>query len=273
MAAAPFVLAGSVAAGLALAAAVAIFAPLLAALIWRRRTGAAWTVFGAGALVFFVSQGVLRIPWQALLAKWVHQQGDSRPGLQLGFIVFSSFTAGLFEETGRYVGYRKLVKTTRDLRGGVMYGLGHGGIESILLVGLSLAGLLVAGVLASMGKIPPGPAYDGITKQLGGMSFGLALLGGVERLSALAVHVGLSLVVLQAFNRGGAKWVLLSIALHTAVNTFGVLAAKHSSGAVAELAIAAMAAAILITGVRLQRGRERFAGAPAGPTFEAGQAS
>jgi len=259
MAAAPFVLDGSVAAGLALAAAVAIFAPLIAAVVWRRRTGAAWTVFGAGALVFFISQGVLRIPWQALLAKWVYQQGDSRPGLQLAFVIFSSFTAGLFEETGRYVGYRKLIKTTRDLRGSVMYGLGHGGIESILLVGLSMAGLLVAGVLASMGKIPPGPAYDGIAKQLGGLSFGLALLGGVERLSALATHVGLSLVVLQAFTRGGAKWVLLSIALHTSVNTFGVLAAKLGSGALAEVAIALMAAAILITGVRLQRGRERSA--------------
>ncbi len=98
------------------------------------------TAFGAGALVFLVSQVILRLPWQIPLGRWVQEHQE----WLIPFLLLSSLTAGLFEETGRWAGYRYLLKE-RSLRIGVMFGLGHGALEAILLAGLPLAGLLVAG--------------------------------------------------------------------------------------------------------------------------------
>src|SRR5687768_15449301 len=65
------------------------------------------------------------------------------------WIVVLSFSAGLFEEGGRWLGYRWLFRPEeRTWRPGIVYGLGHGGLESMVLIAglatLSLVGLLVA---------------------------------------------------------------------------------------------------------------------------------
>jgi uncharacterized membrane protein YhfC len=119
------------AAGLALAGTICLVGPILLAVWWRRRTGAPFAAFRAGALVFFVAQVVLRFPWQIPLARRI----QSHPELMLRFLIFSALTAGIFEETGRWLGYRYLVRERTPLTG-VMMGLGHGGLESMLLVGI-----------------------------------------------------------------------------------------------------------------------------------------
>src|SRR4051794_20280934 len=96
----------------------------------------------AGAPVFFVSQVVLRFPWQIPLAHSMYRH----PRWLIQFLLLSSLTAGLFEETGRWLGYRFLLwEATR--RTGTMFGLGHGGLESILLAGFPLASLVVTWIL------------------------------------------------------------------------------------------------------------------------------
>jgi uncharacterized membrane protein YhfC len=62
--------------GLALAAAICLIGPILLALWWHRRTGAPFRALGAGALVFFVSQLVLRLPWQIPLGRWVQRHRE-----------------------------------------------------------------------------------------------------------------------------------------------------------------------------------------------------
>ncbi|MDF3053898.1 MAG: YhfC intrarane metalloprotease, partial [Geminicoccaceae bacterium] len=54
----------TIATSLAVAALVCLVGPVLAALWWHRRTAAPFAALGTGALVFFVSQVVLRLPWQ-----------------------------------------------------------------------------------------------------------------------------------------------------------------------------------------------------------------
>jgi uncharacterized membrane protein YhfC len=242
----------SAAAGLAVAAAVCLLGPILVAVWWRRRIGASFTVFGAGALVFFVAQIVLRFPWQIPLGRWV--QGHRE--WVVPFLLFSAFTAGLFEEAGRWAGYRYLVRDERTRRTGVMFGLGHGGLEAILLVGLPLAGLLGAWVMASRGMIPPGPALDAIERQTATLDFWSVQLATVERASSMALHVGLALIVLQVWLRGSLRWLILAIGIHFAVNALGALLLHglHLSAVLAELAVAVMALGVLAAGWRLSRG-------------------
>jgi uncharacterized membrane protein YhfC len=258
----PFALAPDVAAGLLLSAALAFFAPVIAAAVWRRRSGAPLWIWAAGAVVFFVSQVVLRFPWQIPLGKWVHANSVQQPWLMTAFLLFSSLTAGIFEEWGRWVGYRTMLKANREPRDGVMFGLGHGGAESILLVGLSTGGTVVVAWLIQRGTITAGPVVEGLQKQLAGANFWSASLAGAERLIAMAMHVGLSLIVLQAFARGGVRWVWLAVLLHFAVNALGITAVKQIGAYQAEALVAVLGVSVLSLGLKLSRDR---AGKPVHP--------
>ena len=248
-----------VATALAVAAGVCLIGPIVACLWWHRRSGAPLAAFGAGALVFLVSQVILRLPWQIPLGRWVqeHQQWV------IPFLLLSSLTAGLFEETGRWVGYRYLLRRERSLRIGVMFGLGHGALETILLAGLPLASLLVAWVMASHGLLPTGPALEGVRHQTAALQAGKMLLAALERASAMAAHVGLSLIVLQVWMRGGMRWLALAVALHFAVNAVAALLvlALRLSPLIGELVLVAMALGVLTLGWRLAQ-RAEESGAP-----------
>jgi uncharacterized membrane protein YhfC len=101
-----------------------------------------------------------------------------------------------------------------------MYGLGHGGLESLLLIGLlsllTLANLLV---LSSTGlDIVPAAQRPQVEQQLAAIMAQpgwLPLLGAWERLWTLPAHVALSVLVLQVFRRGRLTWLWLAIAAHT----------------------------------------------------------
>jgi uncharacterized membrane protein YhfC len=234
--------------GLAVAAAFCLVGPVLAGLWWHRRSGASLRVFGIGALVFFVSQVVLRLPWQIPLGRWVHSHSE----WLVPFLLFSSLTAGLFEETGRWLGYRHLLTVERSRRVAIMLGLGHGAVEAMLLAGVPLAGLLVSWVLAAQGRLPPGAA-DAIGQQTAALDFWRIQLAALERASAIAVHVGLALVVLQVWNRGGLRWLGLAILLHFSINAVAALLVLELqlSPWLGELVLVVMAAAVLTLGLRL----------------------
>ena len=249
----------AVATGVAVAAGVCLIGPILAGLWWHRRTAAPLAAFGAGALVFFVSQVVLRLPWQIPLGRWVQEH----PQWLIPFLLFSSLTAGLFEESGRWAGYRHLLRKERSLRIGVMFGLGHGALEAILLAGLPLAGLLVAWVMASRGMIPSGRALEAVRQQTAALDAWRVMLAALERASAMAAHVGLSLIVLQVWRRGGLRWLVLAIALHSAVNAVAAILVLvlHLSPLIGELVLVVLAVAVLVTGWRLAQPAEE-SGAP-----------
>jgi uncharacterized membrane protein YhfC len=234
---------------LAAAATICLVGPVLVALWWHRRSGAPFKALGAGALVFFVSQVVLRLPWQIPLGRWIQGQ----PKWVIPFLLFSSFTAGLFEETGRWVGYKYLLRGERSRRIAVMFGLGHGASEAILLAGLPLAGLLVSWVMAARGLIPAGAALEGIRQQTALLDGWKVQLAALERASAMAVHVGLALIVLQVWVRGGIRWLILAILLHFAINSIAAILVLELrlSPLVGELVLVAMALAILTFGWRL----------------------
>lgn len=234
--------------GLALAAAFCLVAPILAALWWHRRSGAPLRALGIGALVFFVSQVVLRLPWQIPLGRWVHAHAE----WLVPFVLFSSLTAGLFEETGRWLGYRHLLTAERTRRVAIMFGLGHGALEAILLAGLPLAGLLVSWVLAAHGRLRP-DAADAIRQQTEMLSFWKIQLAALERASAIAVHVGLALIVLQVWKRGGMRWLFLAILLHFSINAMAALLVLklQLSPWVGELLLVGLAAGVLGLGLHL----------------------
>lgn len=247
-----------VVAALAAGSLLTLLGPVAAGLWWSRRSGAPISAWAKGALVFFVSQCVLRLPWQIPLGIWLgpHIHGSYVRGY--AWIAASALTAGLFEEVGRWFGYRWLVKGERSFRVGVQFGLGHGGIEAMLLVGVSLGGALVVYLLLATGHMPPmnAEAHDKVVAAMAAMHAGDLGAGILERIMAMTVHVGLSLLVLQGIVRGSRAWLAGAIAAHFAVDFVSVSGAvllKSHGAFAAELAVVPAFLAAVATILRARR--------------------
>ena len=239
---------------MALAGAACIAGPVIAAIWWHRRTGAVYRAFLYGAAVFFLFQIVLRLPWQIpLVARF-----GSNPAWQLPLLAFSAFTAALFEEGGRYAGYRVLLRDAWTMRVAVMYGLGHGGLEAMLLVGVNLVASAVTLHLVSAGVIVTPRIVTAMHAVAAGYTPVAALAAVVERATAMAMHVGLSLVVLQAMVRSQWRWLALAVAIHFAVDFAAAFMADavHAPTWVIEAALVAVCLPVLYYGVKVGQRRE-----------------
>jgi uncharacterized membrane protein YhfC len=200
--------------------------PLVVAYLVGRRLGVGWRYFGYGALIFFLFQIISRVPLIQVAQGLLAPQLQSSAGLRFAWLTLAALTAGLFEEVGRYVGYRWLMKREeKTWSKAIMYGLGHGGIESMLLVaGLTALTLIQLLALArtDLSTLPITEQQRAqIAQQLAAASAQpawLSLAGAWERVWSIAFHVAMSVVVLQVFRRGSLGWLWLAIGLHAAVD-------------------------------------------------------
>lgn len=202
------------------AVAFVIALPIILIVIAHARLKVGWRYAGYGALIFFTFQLITRLPAVQVLQYFLAPQLKASKPLLIAFLVFLALTAALFEEVGRYLGYRWFMgREEKTWAKGVMYGLGHGGLESAVLVG-GLAALQLTNIwLLSSTNLGIAPAAQRATAaaQLAAIAAQpgwLPLLAGWERICAITAHVMLSLIVLQVFRRGSLRWLWLAIGLH-----------------------------------------------------------
>lgn len=190
-------------------------------LLWRRWS-LPWTLWGSGAVTFIASQ-VVHLPLNAGLTAlfrfaWMPQPPEA---WQLPFnAIVLGLTAGLCEETARYLAYRFWLKDARTWQQALMFGAGHGGIESLI------TGLLVGATFLSMA------ALRGVDLNQMGLPIGQAraiadywalpaympLLGAAERLMALLFHLSAATLVMQALVRRRLWPLWAAIGWHALIN-------------------------------------------------------
>ena len=155
--------------------------------------------------------------------------------------IIGLISPGLFEETGRYICLNYLLKKNKLKNISVCYGIGHGGIESIF-VGLSfLSYLFTKDILIEKGVLK-----ESIT-------FANCLMGACERISAVILHISLSIIVYKAVKEKIIYYYIFSIFYHDFVDFFAFLKAKNyiTSILVVELIVAILALIIGFYSYRL----------------------
>jgi len=229
---------GYVTASVGAIAFVVLYPLVLLVLVGRRlRVGMRYAAYGA--LVFLLFQIVTRIPLVELAQQALGPGLERSRALLIGWLVVVSASAALFEETGRYVAFRWLLRREANPSGSewwaraVMYGIGHGGLESIGIGGLALTSLL--GLLAlSGGGLDALPveqramAAEQLTRIAAAPTW-LPLLSAWERLWVLPVQIALSVLVLQIFLAGD---YLGTFYTETAIST-GFSAAQEAASLLA----------------------------------------
>ena len=224
--------------------------PIVLLVWWKRRSGAKLLCFFTGALCFIV--------FAMLLESLLHAyclQGDNRVsrfllGSPAAYVLYASLAAGLFEETGRLFAYRLLLRRQRESACAVAYGIGHGGIEVWLLVGINYALILLAQLGVSLGS--------GVTAQMlaaaEAIRFPVAGVAMLERVSAMMLHIGLSMIVFVAARQRGRLWLHpLAILLHALVDAPAALYQYQGTPPVAVVEIVAFLGglAYLVLGKKL----------------------
>jgi ABC-2 type transport system permease protein len=217
----------------AVAVALMLAGPLLLAVALRRRFRAPWLLWSAGAVAFFLSQ-TYHLPLNNWLADvgLIGPFGPDAPNL-LRTAAVLGLSAGLCEGVMRLLAFWWLNRRGLVERwsGAVMVGLGHGGLEAMILgamTALSAAALLgLHGTDLSALNLP--------ADQLAALQTQLAAFEGsplraalpvVERLLALALHVAVSLLVWLAFRRRNPLYAVAGILYHALLDGVLVYAAQ-----------------------------------------------
>ena len=208
-----------------------ILLPLALGIFLVRRYRVDWRIYGLGALTFIASQ-VLHIPFN----RWVLEPVLVRLGWTasttgLAYVAFAisvGLSAGLFEESARYLVYRRGLRKSQTWKNGMMLGAGHGGVEAIIFGALALYGFAQALTLrgADLSTVVSADQLSLAEAQIEAYwaaPWHLAILGAVERLGALGAHLGFSILVLQAATRMQTRWLFLAITWHTALNAIALI--------------------------------------------------
>lgn len=166
---------------------VCFFMPILFTIGFYRKQKGLWVSFMVGMLAFVISQMIIRLP---LLSIITQQYAISLFTLKhpILYILILAFTAGLFEETARWIGFQCIKKKHSTIYDAFAFGLGHGGIEAILLVGIPL--LSVSTDISSV------------------------LLACGERIIAIAFHVAMSIIVWYGVKEHKNQYTIVAILLH-----------------------------------------------------------
>ena len=201
--------------------------PFIALFKLRKKTDAKVSSFFIGTAIFILFTLILEsiLHYFVLTANTpVSKFLASNPYM---YVLYASLAAGVFEETGRFVAFRSFQQRERLTTGNaLMYGVGHGGTEAILLCGVTMVSNLVLVLLLSfmgteeyLSKLPdPETSKAAINTFLSipSMDFFLA---GIERLFAMIFHVAMSLFVFTSAAKQGKKYLYpVAILLHTLLN-------------------------------------------------------
>ena len=238
-------------ASLAVCGLLAVLIPIAAIVVYKIRNKDAWllsALIGAGTFLVFALtlEQLLHLVMLPIVS-----------GSSAAYVAYGALAAGVFEETGRFVAYKTLMKKRYTTKNSIMMGLGHGGFEAAFLLGMmSLSNVIVAvtvnaGGLDAMMASAAGneTAIAAMQTQLdaiGQFGWGSILLPICERIVAMTLHVCLSVWVYKAVSAKGKLWLYpAAILVHAAVD---VPAALYQVGVIGiEVSEICMTVSVAIT--------------------------
>lgn len=192
----------------------------------------------ADILPFFVGCAVMLV-FALILESAVHQivLGSSVGERILGniwlYALYGGLMAGLFEETGRFIAFKTVLKKQDKDVNALMYGAGHGGFEAAVLLGISMISNIAIAVMINSGNTSvltetlSGDALTQMEAALEDMTTTapyIFLIGIIERVFAVTLQIALSVIVWTAV-KNKKRWYLYpaAILIHFFVDAAAVI--------------------------------------------------
>lgn len=202
--------------------------PVAALIYFKRKLHISWKPILIGALIFVVFSQILEKALHVYVLQ-INPQAAEWLSHPLIYAIYGGLAAGIFEEVGRFIGFRYLLKFYREWKDGIANGIGHGGIEAIFIGGLGALNFVTFTVLINSGSFEQLLQIQGDTSSLLAIKDQLVnnpwtvFLAGWERVFAFVFHLGMSIFVLYAVRSKKTIFLLYAIFIHAAYDFIAVL--------------------------------------------------
>lgn len=210
--------------------------PVCFFIYWRRKhkeqTKIRWLI--AGAVGFLVSSRVLELGVHYFcivsdnpVSRWIN-------GNTAAFVFYGIAMAGVFEECGRHIVLKYVMKKNRTRENAVLYGIGHGGIEILAVLLPAMVTYLAAAVLFSAGNTENALKALNITEETAAAAlpsvqaaaafdYAMMAMNVMERLFAMLLHIGLTVIVYYGVVNEKRGYLPAAVLLHMLMDLFPAL--------------------------------------------------
>ena len=216
-----------------------ILFPIALMILWavKRKTSIIPALFGAGTFLVFamILETILH---QLILGAIGQEKFMALPF----YAVYGGLAAGIFEECGRYIAMRCFMKKKLGKKESVMFGIGHGGIESIIMVGVTFAGNLslismlqnggINAILAPLDEASKAQVI-GQLAVIGSAAPASFLIASLERAFAITFHICASYLVYRAVKYSKPLLLAAAILLHALMDGIAVVFSRLTGSTVA----------------------------------------
>lgn len=214
--------------------------PLGVLIVFRKKTKASFIGVGIGALIFIVFVSVEKLI-QSAVFNTANVSGQFFANNIFLMGVVGALFAAVFEETGRYVGFTFLKRKHPQKEQAVMYGIGHGGIEAILLGFLTMFSnlmIMVALYNTGMEKVIVTSDSAAAAQLMTSLSVFYStpsvmfLLSGIERVFAFVAHMAMSVVVYKSVAEKKIIYFIAGLGMHFLLD---MMPALYSAGIISNI--------------------------------------
>ncbi|MBO4636114.1 MAG: YhfC family intramembrane metalloprotease [Clostridiales bacterium] len=246
-------------AAMAVTLAIAVLLPVIAAVFFKKKLKGSLIGILVGACTFIIFAQTLE---QVLHVIIMMIFGEKLTGNVVFLAIYGGLAAALFEETGRYLAMKFAMKKRLTKENAIMFGVGHGGCESVLVIGVTYLANIAVSVLINTDKIEgflttmDPETHEKLVEQLSALWTTPAahfILAGAERILAFALQICMSYLVYRALKDKKIIFWFISFGIHFAVDCGLVLLASKLDLITVELILCGTIAVIAVFTVILFR--------------------
>ena len=188
----------------------------------------------AGAVGFIVSARILELGVHYFCIVQDNPVSRLINGSTAAYVLYGIIMAGVFEECGRYIVLKYIMKKNHTRENAVLYGIGHGGIEILAIALPLMITYLTIAVLLSGGDVENALSSLKITEETAeaalpsvqaaaAFDYGMMTMNVMERLFAILIHIGLTVIVYYGVINAKRICLPAAILLHMLMDTFPAL--------------------------------------------------
>ena len=210
--------------------------PVCFFICWRRKhkeqTKISWLI--AGAAGFVISARMLEVGVHYFCIVADNPVSRFINGNTAAFVLYGITMAGIFEECGRLIILKYILKKDRTRENAVIYGIGHGGIEILTVFLPAMILYLAIAVMFSQGDTETALKTLNLSEETAAAAlpsvqaaaafdYAMMAMNAMERLLAMLIHIGLTVIVYYGVVNAKKLCLPAAILLHMLADTFPAL--------------------------------------------------
>ncbi len=214
--------------------------PILLVIFFYKKEKISLKAVFIGAIGFFIATQILEAPIHkmVLINNKTTAELFRNPWL---YMLYGGLMAGIFEEISRYLMFKFVLKDNRQWKDGLAYGIGHGGIEAMLIVGITFLNNIIMALQINSGSFEkllqvegaPVEALKTVYIQMVSSPSYIWGIASIERICTMIIQIALSLIVLYSIKERKKIYLFLAILIHALID---FPAALHQAGVIKSIA-------------------------------------